>query len=388
MNRPSRTRSRLASFTLFDRLLALPEWITTQFHHTPPRSARLGVEAMEERIVPDGRPLPYPVIFAGSGLGEDPVVKAYDAETGDLKWSINPYTSLFQGGVHVGTGDLTGDGYPDLVTVPAAGLAPRIKVFDGHTGDQISGPLGSFFAYAPGFSGSVHVAAADVDGDGIPDIVTGAVLPAGPKVRVFSGADGSLIANFVVTGSAFENGIKVAAADVTGDGKAEIVIGAGAGGDGWVRTYDPLTGTVISGPLGSFQAFGTSYSGSVYVGSDSLAGDVNGDGTLDLAVGTGYGSTSQVRVFDGATGDILYDFPPFGSSVSGGARVALAYVDDDEFADVVVGSGPGSTSDHPGLLGCDRGPADDTARGIHSIWQFDWWSIRRCQQRPALRGRR
>jgi len=39
-------------------------------------------------------------------------------------------------------------------------------VFDGVTGAQLPGPLGSFAAYNPAFTGGVYVAAADVNGDG------------------------------------------------------------------------------------------------------------------------------------------------------------------------------------------------------------------------------
>ena len=94
------------------------------------------------------------------------------------------------------------------------------------------GPLSSFLAYPPEFEGGIQVAAADVDGDGHPDVITGAVVSAGARVKVFSGVDGSVIASFLVQGAAFENGIKVAAADVTGDGKAEVVVGAGSSGGG------------------------------------------------------------------------------------------------------------------------------------------------------------
>ena len=329
-----------SAFTRFPRLLALRDRLAGLFRarRTGPRSARLGVEAMEERLVPDGRPLPYPVIFTGSGAGDAAVVKAFDADTGNLRWTKTVYGS-FTGGVRVAAGDITGDGIPDAVIAPGAGHAPRVKVLDGVTGDPIAGGLGSFLAYSSSVDGGVFVASADVDGDGRQDVITAAETSGGPRVKVFSGTDGTVLANFLVSGAAFDDGVTVAAADFTGDGKSEVVVGAGS--NGRVKVYDPLTGAVIAGPLGSFRAFGSSYTGSVFVGSDDLAGDVDGDGVSDLVVGTGAGSTARVKVFSGATGSVLYDFEPFGSSFMGGVRVALAFADDDDRADIVVGTGAG-----------------------------------------------
>jgi hypothetical protein len=54
--------------------------------------------------------------------------------------------------------------------------------------------------------------------------------------------------------------VSVAAADFTGDGKAEVAVG---GTDGRVKTLNPLTGMVLTGPLGDFRAFGAGYTGSV-----------------------------------------------------------------------------------------------------------------------------
>ena len=108
MARPAR---RPAAYSLFAKLVALRELVAGLFRArtaAPRPSARLFLEAMEERVVPDGRPLPGPMIFAG-GAG---VVRAYDAGTGALKWSATPFGASFDGGVRVAAGDLTGDGIP------------------------------------------------------------------------------------------------------------------------------------------------------------------------------------------------------------------------------------------------------------------------------------
>ena len=341
VNRHAR-RFPLAS-SLFDRLSALRDRFARVLSPRSARSdsrTRLSVEAMEERLVPDSRPLPDPTIFVGTDAGQTATVSAYAADTGTLKFSVPVYGSHFTGGVRLATADFTGDGIPDVVLAPGAGRSPRIEVLDGTTGKPIAGPLSSFLAYGSGADKGVFVATGDVNGDGHADIITATLLSSAPKIEVFSGVDGSQIASFSVPGAAFAHGLTIASADLTNDGRAEVVVGSATNGQ--IRTYNPLTGTIISGPLGSFRAFGPGYSGGVFLGADSLSGDVNGDNRPDLVVGSASG-IARARVFDGVTGESLYDFKPFGNGVTGGAQVALAYVDDDSHADIVVGTGSGPT---------------------------------------------
>jgi hypothetical protein len=145
---------------------------------------------LEDRTVPDGRPLPFPVIAVGPGPGDAPLVKLFDADTGAELLNLNPYAPTLRGGVRVAVGDLTRDGYPDVVTAAGPGGGPHVRAFDGKTGQQVPGPLGSFFAYDPAFAGGVQVAAGDVTGDGYVDVVTAADQGGGPHVRVFDGRTG------------------------------------------------------------------------------------------------------------------------------------------------------------------------------------------------------
>jgi hypothetical protein len=108
-------------------------------------------------------------------------------------------------------------------------------VFNGLSGALIT----EFFPYDPGFRGGVQVAAGDVNGDGLDDIITGVGAGGGPHVRVFDGADNDVLFEFFPYDPSALGGVLVAAGNVTGDpgNKAEIITGPGAGGGPHVRIF-------------------------------------------------------------------------------------------------------------------------------------------------------
>jgi hypothetical protein len=168
--------------------------------------------------------------------------------------------------VFVASGDVNGDGKADIVVGADAGGAPHVKVFDGATGAEIR----SFFAFDPGFLGGVRVAAGDVNGDGKADIITGAGPGTLSHVKVFDGLTGAEIHSFFAFTPSFTGGVFVAAGDVNGDGKADIVVSADAGATPHVKVFDAISGTEIR----SFFAYDPAFAGGVRV----AAGDVNGGG--------------------------------------------------------------------------------------------------------------
>jgi hypothetical protein len=279
-------------------------------------------------------------LFAvGAGASGGPQVNVYDFRTGGLKFSFFAYDPSFTGGVRVATGDVTGDGVDDVITAAGPTGGPQVNVYDGVTGNLVR----SFFAYDAAYTGGVNVAVGDVNGDGIADIITGTGPGGGPHVKVFDGATGGEIRSFFAYSAQFLGGVNVAAADINGDGAADIITGAGPSGGPHVQVFDGLSGALIQ----SFFAF----DGSMTAGVNVAAGDVNGDGQPDIIVGPGTGFLgSRTRVFAARTSALEMEFdafpPPTGllanDLYAAGVHVGTGDVNGDGRLDIVVGGGPGS----------------------------------------------
>jgi hypothetical protein len=268
-----------------------------------------------------------------------PTVTVRDATTNRVMSSFDAYDSRFTGGVRVAVGYVNGDQTPDIITAPGPGGGPHVKVFDGATGDL----LFQFMAYDVNFRGGVYVAAADVNGDGIDDIITGAGASGGPHVKVFDGLTGNVIYSFFAYDPAFRGGVEVAGGDTNGDGRADIITGAGPGGGPHVKVFSGAN----LGLLASFFAYDTAFRGGVFV----AAGDVNGDGRADVITGAGPGGGPHVEAFDVQSGALLRSFLAFtpaslgivtGTPPNSGARVASYDVDLDGVDDFIVSTGRGN----------------------------------------------
>jgi hypothetical protein len=264
-----------------------------------------------------------PLVTVINGLALLQIANVSLSDPANILAQFYAYDPAFAGGLFVAAGDFDGDGRAEIVTGPDVGGGPHVRVLEivlpGDPGfipgvttifnnvrdfssNVVSLPA-NFLAYDPNFIGGVRVAVGDVDGDGRPDIVTGAGLGGGPHVKVFSGADGSLIRSFFAYNPAFLGGVYVSAGDYNGDGRADILTGAGAGGGPHVEVFSGAAATPTL--LASFFALPPSGGGlfpdpntTTGVGSVAFT-DFDGDGQLDILVGTARGPQSRALIFRG-----------------------------------------------------------------------------------------
>jgi len=291
-------------------------------------------------------------------------------------------------------GDVNADGFPDLIIGlgPNSG-GPLVTVLDGSRIFTSSGEITNdliitqFFAFDPEFNGGVTVAAADLDGDDRAEIIIGqgrgveSKTNGASQVRVVSVSGSAVdpISNqkLIVprSGSAalfpaypgFLGGVRVSAGDVNGDGTPDIVTGAGPGGGPHVKIFfvnANSTDLNMAGETG-FYAYDPSFTGGIFVD----AGDVDRDGKADIVTGAGLGGGPHIRAFDG--GNILsrdfrpavdffdaqtFDinsptvFPqlpvvfldsPFTYATAGVGGVGFGLGDNDDTLDIFVGTGVG-----------------------------------------------
>jgi hypothetical protein len=213
------------------------------------------------------------------------------AAAGASTLSFTPQQSFPTGGHpnFVAAADLNGDGRPDLITANQSDSTVSVLL-----NTTASGATAPAFASPQTFAaGGLAVAAADINGDGKPDLVTcnGAVL-------LNTTAPGATTATFAPPQSFATGGSlwSVAVADVNGDGRLDVLVAAGPDQKVSVLLNTTAPGAAVSS-FAQPQAFPTAgFDPSVAVA------DVNGDGKPDLITPNEFGGGGTVSVLLNTTG--------------------------------------------------------------------------------------
>jgi hypothetical protein len=197
-------------------------------------------------------------VIVGSGLGRSGEVKVFSGDGTVLRDTI-PFGAGYSGGVRVAAGDVNGDGFADLVMSTGPGVPASVRVLSG---SDLS-VLRNLTPY-PGFTGGFYVAAGDVTGDGLADIVVSVGEGGGPYVQVYDGATGLAVLGFFAYDPAFLGGVRVAVGDVNGDGHADIITATGPGGGPAVRVFDGTSAALLSETV----AYPPAFTGGVFVATN------------------------------------------------------------------------------------------------------------------------
>jgi hypothetical protein len=275
-------------------------------------------------------------IVVGAKTGSQPIVRTYGAN-GKLKTSFFAYASTFRKGVNVAVGDLDGDGTNEIITSPSVGGGPQIRVFDV---DGVSKKL-DFFAYDTKFRGGVNVAAGDVDGDGKDELITAPMGGGASQVRIFKLSNNSMGVTypaFYAYNLNFRGGTSLAVGDLNGDGLGEIVTTPTSNGGPHVQVFVLRSGK-FTPAYGGLMAYASTFRG----GISASTGDVNGDGKDEIitaVVGNG-GPHIRILGLNSANKLVLkYNgFMAYAPAFRGGVAITSADVNNDGKDEIITGVG-------------------------------------------------
>jgi len=157
-------------------------------------------------------------IVTGAAEGGGPQVRV-QSPVGKVESSWFAYDKNLRGGVNVAIADVDGDGELEVITGPGPGTEPLIKIFS-LAGNYIN----SFLTYDKNFRGGVNVAAADLNGDGQAEIVTAPASGGGSHIMIFN-HQGQRLASWFAYDAQFRGGFEVSISDTNGDISPEILVG-------------------------------------------------------------------------------------------------------------------------------------------------------------------
>ena len=247
--------------------------------------------------------------------------------------TFQPAVSYDSGGFGTSSaavGDLNGDGLPDVaVANTCAGDCTNgsVGVLLG-IGNGAFAPVAS---YGSGGPSSDSVAVADVNQDGTTDLI---VLNQGDSsVGILLGNGDGTFQPAVIYGAAGQAATSLAVADLNGDGKPDLVVASSLNSNYFLNGS---VSVLLGNGNGTFQA-AVPYDAGGQSTSSVAAADVNGDGKPDVLLANGAGSISVLL----GNGDGTLQASLNSDSGAPAVSVAVADMNGDSKPDFLVATGVG-----------------------------------------------
>lgn len=195
-----------------------------------------------------------------------------------------------------------------------------------------------FFAYDEKFRGGLNLVVRDLENDGRAEIITVPKEGGGPQVRIFGWRNGSLVPtidSFLAYDPTFRGGVSLAAGDLDGDGWVEIVTAPETGSQSHLRIWSSKKG-VYRPSMPGLLAYSPNFRGGVTLAN----GDLDGDHKEDLVTGASQGS-AHLRIFRYTKNRRVElsnpGFFAFSQSLRNGISVALVDTNEDGSAEIMTG---------------------------------------------------
>jgi hypothetical protein len=276
-------------------------------------------------------------IAVGVEEGGSAMIRLFTAEQRLIR-QFSVFESSYRGGLSFAVGDLGDDGHDEIVVAPGAGRTGEVRILrsDGST-------ISSFTPFGGSYSSGINVILADLSGDGKKEIVV-APRSGEPRIRIFGFQDGrytEVLPSFFAYSQTFKGGISLAAADVDGDSKDEIATLPFTAGGPNLRVFG-LRNQVVRPVALSVDAFAPT----LRTGYTIAAGDIHGDGKDEVFASVKKGST-HVRVLGinraGKLDVLSPGFFAFGQSSPLGTRLSCVDTDKNGSDEVLISVGTAAT---------------------------------------------
>ncbi len=174
---------------------------------------------------------------------------------GTRAFTVQPYGKTARAGFNVAVGEVAADGGADVFVAPKKGRRGRVKVINGRTGAIVR----SFFAFGRRYSGGVALAAADLIGDGNAEIIAGRASGRRSRIEVVDSTTGRVLRTLIAFDRVFHRGLSLSARDVNNDGGPDIVATSRGRHATLVEVFDGRTGAPVGGiqklPAGPAKSF-------------------------------------------------------------------------------------------------------------------------------------